>query len=230
MIRTLSRSPNAMSVPATTITFYPLRRYDSPQTFLGAGFVAGLLLFCAWLWSQPDNDRHAPRPRGNGEIAAGVAGPGAGGVLNGITGAGGRGADFISSGDAGSSFFAEAGEGDEAASDAQESVDEAYLAGESDVDGDSMAVGEDVGAPPPMEEGAALTDRLLDTPPATLADPDAGPPGAPLLPYFVEVEIAPGQVQQLQLNAESPEHALQILRDFRGDPRVLRGPSTEPLQ
>jgi hypothetical protein len=33
----------------------------------------------------------------------------------------------------------------------------------------------------------------------------------------------------LQLNAESPEHALAILRDFRGNPRVLRGPSPEPL-
>jgi hypothetical protein len=218
-----------MSVPATTITFYPLRRYDSPQTFLGVGFVVGLLLFCAWLWSLPDQDRRAPRPRGNGEVASGVAEPGAGGVLGGITGAVGRGADFITSGDADSAFFQEEGGVDESGLDAQASVEDAYAAGESDFDGDSMAVGEDVGAPPPMEEGAALTDRLLDAPPAPF-DPDAGPPGAPLLPYFVEVEIAPGQVQQLQLNAESPEHALEILRDFRGDPRVLRGPSTEPLQ
>ena len=218
-----------MSVPATTITFYPLRRYDSPQTFLGAGFVVGLLLFCVWLWSLPDQDRRAPRPRGNGEVAAGVAEPGAGGVLSGITGAFGRGADFITSGDADSAFFEEDGGDDESGLEAQASVEDAYAAGESDFDGDSMAVGEDVGAPPPMEEGAALTDRLLDAPPAPF-DPDAGPPGAPLLPYFVEVEIAPGQVQQLQLNAESPEHALDILRDFRGDPRVLRGPSTEPLQ
>jgi hypothetical protein len=218
-----------MSVPTTTISFYPLRRYDSPQTFLGVGFVAGLVLFCAWLWSLPDQDRRAPRPRGNGEVASGVAEPGAGGVLGGITGAVGRGADFITSGDADSAFFQEEGGVDESGLDAQASVEDAYAAGESDFDGDSMAVGEDVGAPPPMEEGAALTDRLLDAPPAPF-DPDAGPPGAPLLPYFVEVEIAPGQVQQLQLNAESPEHALEILRDFRGDPRVLRGPSTEPLQ
>jgi hypothetical protein len=222
-----------MSVPTTTISFYPLRRYDSPQTFLGAGFVAGLLLFCAWLWSLPDSDRHLPRARGNGQVASGVAEPGAGGVLSGITGAGGRGGSSITSADQDSEFFAEEGADAESELDSQASVEDAYAAGESDFGDDRMAVGEDVGAPPPMEEGAALTDRLLDAPPATPgpgAYADAGPPGAPLLPYYVEVEIAPGQVQLLQLNAESPEHARAILRDFRGDPRVLRGPSTEPLQ
>ena len=218
-----------MSVPATTLTFYP-RRFDSPHFLLGVGFVLGLLVFCAWLWSQPDRDRRQVRARGNGEIVAGTGEVGAGGVLSGITGASGRGGNFISSGEPESSFFEE-GEGELSAPDAEASVEEAYAAGEDDFAADSMAVGEDVGAPPPMEEGAALTDGLLDDAPrpAPIADPDAGPPGAPLLPYYVEVEVAPGQVQLLQLNAESPEHALAILRDFRGDPRVLRGPSTAPL-
>ena len=58
--------------------------------------------------------------------------------------------------------------------------------------------------------------------------PPAAPP-ATLMSWYVEVEVAPGQVQMLQLNAESPEHALAILREFRGNPRVLRGPSPEPL-
>jgi hypothetical protein len=231
MMRTLSRSSNKrMSVPATTITFYQ-RRFDSPQYLLGAGFVLGLLVFCVWLWAQPDRDRRPLRARGNGEIVAGTSEVGAGGVLSGITGASGRGGNFIASGDAESSFFEGQGEDGESASDAEASVEDAYAAGEDDVAADSMAVGEDVGAPPPMEEGAALTDGLLDAAPrpAPIADPDAGPPGAPLLPYYVEIEVAPGQVQQLQLNAESPEHALAILRDFRGDPRILRGPSTTPL-
>ena len=222
-----------MSVPATTLSFYPLRRYDSPRFFLGAGFVAGLLLFCVWLWTLPDHDRRTLRARGNGAVVAGAVEPGASGVLSGITGESARGGNFITSeGDGDSAFFSEASD-EESGLDAQASLEDAYAAGENDLDGDSMAVGEDVGAPPPMEEGAALTDRLLDTPPTAVAPEayaEAGPPGAPLLTYFVEVEIAPGQVQMLQLNAESPEHARAILRDFRGDPRVLRGPSTEPLQ
>jgi hypothetical protein len=219
-----------MSAPATTITFHP-RLFDSPHYLLGAGFVLGLLVFCAWLWSQPDHHRGPVRARGNGEIVAGTGEVGAGGVLGGITGASGRSGNFITSGDAESSFFEGEDAGEESAPDAEASLEDAYAAGEDDAAADSMAVGEDVGAPPPMEEGAALTDGLLDAAPrpAQLADPDAGPPGAPLLPYYVEVEVAPGQVQQLQLNAESPEHALAILRDFRGDPRVLRGPSTTPL-
>jgi hypothetical protein len=104
-------------------------------------------------------------------------------------------------------------------------------------DADAMAVGEDVGAPPNAE--GALTDSLLGPPPPDAAQdappPDEAPsaPNAPgdasLRTWFVEVEVAPGVVQMLQLNAESPEHALAILRDFRGNPRVLRGPSPEPL-
>jgi hypothetical protein len=95
-----------------------------------------------------------------------------------------------------------------------------------------MAVGEDVGEPPSAE--GALTDSLLGPPPGAAPMPQAGEmapsaPGDNLRPWYVEVEVAPGQVQMLQLNAESPEHALAILRDFRGDPRVLRGPSAEPL-
>jgi hypothetical protein len=102
---------------------------------------------------------------------------------------------------------------------------------------DSMAVAPEVGAPPNAE--GALTDSLLGPPPPDAAQdappPDEAPsaPNAPgdasLRTWFVEVEVAPGVVQMLQLNAESPEHALAILRDFRGNPRVLRGPSPEPL-
>jgi hypothetical protein len=229
MMRTLSRRPNEMSVPATTIYFHP-RRLDSPRFLLGVGFLAGLLLFCAWMWRQPDHDRHAVRARGNGEIVSGTGEAGAGGVLSDITGDAARSAGTVASGEPESSFFEQEGEGDESALDAEASVEDAYAAGEDDAV-DRMAVGENVGAPPAMEEGAALTDGLLDEAPAPapFAGPDTGPPGAPLLPYYVEVEVAPGQVQLLQLNAESPEHALAILRDFRGDPRVLRGPSTSPL-
>ena len=99
-------------------------------------------------------------------------------------------------------------------------------------DADAMAIGPDVGAVPTPE--GALTDSLLDPPGAAPPEAQAGEmapnaPGEYLRAWFVEVELAPGEVQMLQLNAESPEHALAILREFRGNPRVLRGPSPEPL-
>jgi hypothetical protein len=222
-----------MSVPVTTITFYPLRRFDSPQYLLGAGFLAGLLVFCVWLWQRPDGDRQSVRARGNSDIASAMQPSEAGGVLSGITGASGRGASFITSNEEqGSAFFEEEAPG-ESDYDAEASVEEAYAAGDADADADSMAIGDPVGAPP-MEEGAALTDSLLGAPPEAAGAgedaPNATAQGAPLQAYFVEIEVAPGQVEQLQLNAESPEHARAILREFRGDPRILRGPSTEPLQ
>ena len=221
-----------MSVPGTTLTFYPLRRYDTPMILLGAGFLAGLLVFCVWLWQRPNDGREAVRARGNGEITTEL-GADAGGVLSGITGESGRGSAFITSGDEGNSFFEEEPM-DETDYDAEASVEEAYAAGDADSGADSMAIGDPVGAPP-MEEGAALTDGLLGPAPMAAAEggdaaPAASAPGAPIRSYYVEVEVAPGQVQMLQLNAESPEHARAILRDFRGDPRILRGPSTEPLQ
>jgi hypothetical protein len=165
-----------------------------------------------------------------------------GGVLSGITGDASHGSQSItSSGDDSSSFFDEQNvDTGSADAEAEASVDDAYAAGDADASGttgDNMAVGENVGAPP-AEDGAALTDSLLDSPAAPAAVAGAPPvaagagsaPGAPLQAYYVEVEVAPGDVQILQLNAESPEHARAILRDFRGDPRILRGPSTEPLQ
>jgi len=218
----------AHPMPQSSISFDRLRRYDGPGFFLGGGFVAGLLLFLVWLSMRPDHDRHSLHAHENGAGGdSALVAPGQG-VLSGITGQGdsARPGAGISAGDAGAP--------DQDADAVQEQTpDETSDADQNDAD--SMAVGEDVGAAAQAEEGAALTDGLLGPPatapaaaPATAAGASA--PGAPLLTYYVEVEVAPGQVQILQLNAESPEHARAILRDFRGDPRVLRGPSTEPLQ
>ena len=216
-----------MSVPATTFfNIETLRRYDGPGIFLGAGFLAGLLVFALWLSMQPRQGRDPLHARGNGVVAAGAADAPDRGVLGDITGdlrAGARSADsrddsyFSGEPDAGEEE--QDGMEDEAMLAPDERFDRAYVQ-----DADAMAVGEDVGAPPPVE--GALTDTLLDPP--AMAGPDAAP-GMPLSSWYVEVEVAPGVVQMLQLNAESPEHALAILRDFRGDPRVLRGPSPQPL-
>jgi hypothetical protein len=223
-----------MSVPATTVfNIESLRRLDGPGMFLGGGFVAGLLVFALWLSAQPDQGRPALQARGNGVVGAnGVEAPDRG-VLGDITGELRAGAEspaeredsfFYSAPDAGEAGVA--GEEGESMLAPDERFDQSYVQ-----DADAMAVGDEVGATPSPE--GALTDSLLD-PPAALADApgaaaSAAPADLPLRPWYVEVEVAPGVVQMLQLNAESPEHALAILRDFRGDPRVLRGPSPQPL-
>jgi len=227
MMRTLSAAPaTRMSVPATTLfNIESLRRFDGPGMFLGGGFVAGLLVFALWLSAQPDRDKAPLHARGNGVVGADGVEARDRGVLGDITGELRAGAASGASRDD-SSFYSEpdadavadtAGEGELAP---DETFDQSYVQ-----DADAMAVGEDVGAAPPSD--GALTDSLLD-PPAAVAPPGA-PVGAPLSSWYVEVEVSPGVVQMLQLNAESPEHALAILRDFRGDPRVLRGPSPQPL-
>ncbi len=72
---------------------------------------------------------------------------------------------------------------------------------------------------PPMTDEEAIAGGLLgsDAPPTSLQT------------YYVEVTRGPGASEILELDASSPEHALRILRDFRGNPRVVRGPSTQPL-
>jgi len=230
-----------MSVPATTFfNIERLRRYDGPEIFLGVGFVAGLVIFLAWAAAQPDDDRQRLRARGNGVVGAeAMAEPGRS-VLGDITGDAPSPAARAREE---SYFFSEEDGDDEAQAEAYAEAqgdgalapDPAFDRGYSQ-DPDAMAVAGNVGAYPQPEPGA-LTDTLLDQAPpyaegpaAPMAPPGPGAEAGPALrPWFVEIEAAPGQVQMLQLNAESPEHALAILRDFRGDPRVLRGPSPEPL-
>jgi len=222
-----------MPVASTTLfNIQRLRRYNGPLWFLGYGAVAGLLLFVLWYAHLPSHGREAVHAAGNGVVGAGAPAAQGDGVLGGITGELRAGAASDEGGD--SSFFDSEADADAAAAAQDEN---AQAGADPDAglsqDADAMAVGPDVGAVPAQE--GALTDSLLDSPnnpapPAAQADQNApSAPGDNLRPFFVEVEVAPGQVQMLQLNAESPEHALQILRDYRGDPRVLRGPSPEPL-
>lgn len=226
-MRTFPQHDARMSVPATILNFQRLRRFDGPEFFLGGGFLAGLLVFLVWLATLPDDGKRSLRARGAGDATAdAIAAPGRG-VLSGITGQSRRSGRAATSSGEESGFF-----GEEAATEDEPLMSEADIEGDyASEESDSMAVGEDVGAPVQLEEGAALADSLLGppAPPVESAAPGSAP-GAPLLPYYVEVEVAPGQVQVLQLNAESPEHARAILRDFRGDPHILRGPTLEPLE
>jgi hypothetical protein len=75
------------------------------------------------------------------------------------------------------------------------------------------------GEPPPMTDEEAIAGGLLGS--------DVPPP--PLQTYYIEVARGPDASEILELEASSTDHALKILRDFRGNPRVLRGPSTQPL-
>jgi len=227
-----------MSVASTTLfNIERLRRYDGPGWFLGAGFLLGLVFFLVWLHGRPDTGTHALHARGNGVVGMEAPDSDPSGVLGDITGGARpgsannvqRGEDF---------FEGEADENAQADPDAENVAEDGVLAPDPGADqgvqdADAMAMGPDVGATPNAE--GALTDSLLGPPPGAApsdaAPADAAPsaPGGNLRSWYVEVEVAPGQVQMLQLNAESPEHALAILRDFRGNPRVLRGPSPEPL-
>ena len=86
----------------------------------------------------------------------------------------------------------------------------------------SPAQGDDAlqdGEAPPMTDGEAIAGGLLGS--------DEPPP--PLQTYYVEVMRGPDASEILELEASSPEHALKILKDFRGNPRVMRGPSAQPL-
>lgn len=85
---------------------------------------------------------------------------------------------------------------------------------------------------PPAPEGGAPPEG--ESPPMTDEEAIAGgllgsdePP--PLQTYYVEVMRGPDASEILELEATSPEHAMRILRDFRGNPRVVQGPSTQPL-
>ena len=74
-------------------------------------------------------------------------------------------------------------------------------------------------APPPSDEDAIA---------AAMLSPEGG--GTPRLQtWYVEVARGPGVSEILEIDAPGPEQALDVLRDFRGNPRVLRGPSPQPL-
>lgn len=101
--------------------------------------------------------------------------------------------------------------------DLQSATDESAPAASGSVD-DADGVDPDVVAPPTDEQ--AIAGGLL------------GPedPAAPRLQtWYVEVARGPGVTEVLEIEAPTPDQALGVIRDFRGNPRVLRGPSNQPL-
>lgn len=91
---------------------------------------------------------------------------------------------------------------------------------EANDNSDGQAGGDDA-APP---GGQAMTDEEAIS--GGLLGP-GGPPG--LQTWYVEVARGPGVSELLEVQAPSADEAMAVLRDFRGNPRVLRGPSARPL-
>jgi hypothetical protein len=93
----------------------------------------------------------------------------------------------------------------------------------------------DEAEPAPMEGEGAGSDAAEapisdeDAIAGALLSPEGGEGTPPLQTWYVEVARGPGVSEILEISAPSPEQALVVLRDFRGNPRVLRGPSLQPF-
>ena len=83
------------------------------------------------------------------------------------------------------------------------------------------ADGADADVAPPVSDEEAIAGAMLS--------PEGGEGTPPLRTWYVEVARGPGVSEVLEISAPSPEQALVVLRDFRGNPRVLRGPTPQPF-
>lgn len=88
----------------------------------------------------------------------------------------------------------------------------------------------------PVEGGSSEGPDAVDAPPTdeqaiagALLSPEGGEGKPALQTWYVEVARGPGVSEILEIDAPSADQALVVLRDFRGNPRVLRGPSPQPF-
>lgn len=182
-----------------------LGKYQEPGRMIALGMVAGLLLFLGWWAFQPPLGlKPGVDPEDVGREGASAAVGDGDGVLDDITGAPRPGRVSAS---ATPSIEAGVMPGEDVVPEDELSRD-APFEGESPPD--VAMPGEEYmpsdAMPMPQEEGVALEA------------------------FYLEVESGPGVSEMLRIDATSPEQALQILREFRGDPRVLNGPSRQPLR
>lgn len=84
------------------------------------------------------------------------------------------------------------------------------------VDGNAEAVAGEAAAPPSDEQSIAQ---------GMLSGAEAAPQ---LRTYQVEVARGPGVTEVLVIDAKSPQHVLDIVRDYRGNPKVLGDPELLP--
>ena len=176
-----------------------LQKHREAWILFGSGLLAGLLFFLAWWAMQPSTKSPDQAVATSALVDGNKPGQAADGVLGDITG-------DLEPGPARDVV------GPEVSLDEIDSISNpARQGGEAQPSQDGDA--------PSMTDEEAIAGGLLRA--------DVPPP--PLHTFHVEVMRGPGGSEILEIEASSPEHALSILRDFRGNPRIVRGPSPQPL-
>ena len=174
-------------------------KYRDYVVLFGGGLLGGLLVFLVWFAFQPSMDKETPAVEAAAGAEAGKPTTSKGGVLDDIAG------DF-QPGDS------------RAVVDLETAPDEEITTANDSVAG-ANGVDPDVATPPTDEE--AIAGGLLG--------PEDGAAAPKMQAWYVEVARGPGVTEVLEIEAPTPEQALGVIRDFRGNPRVLRGPSNQPL-
>lgn len=198
-----------MALSLANIDWYELRKYRGPGLFFGGGILAGLLLFVVWLAMHPSADKKVLAGEQSTEAGAALDTLSAqAGVLDDITGGPGAGTRAIT--------FEQ---GDEAGAPADEAAAVELAEQETDEYGNVLL------APEPISDEQAIANGLLDEPVPNQLEL----PSPVLQTFYVEVMPDPGVIEMLEVSAESADHARELIRELRGNPRILRGPSTNPL-
>lgn len=198
----------------TTLKIQAMIRDREPGAFFGGGVLAGILVFLVWFAFLPSHRTSATQAPVGGTVAPAQHPLGANGeILSAITGGpelgqpgfiAGSPSQLEPAGPATEEGLPEDGEFPGQPGDQFPGA----LTGEGDV------VPEEV----PLEAHAEVDGVQVSD------------GAAQLQTWYVEVLRDGNQAEVLQVNAESPEHALEIIRDYRGNPRILRGPTVQPLE
>ena len=174
-------------------------KYRDYIVLFGGGLLGGLLVFLIWFAFQPSLNKDAAALEPVAGAEAGKPTKSRDGVLEDIAG------DFQP--------------GDPRSVVDLDTVPEEEAPAANASSSPANGVDPDVATPPSDEE--AIAGGLL------------GPEDAATAPkmqtWYVEVARGPGVTEVLEIEAPTPDQALGVIRDFRGNPRVLRGPSTQPL-
>ena len=179
-------------------------RGRQPAVFFGAGVSAGLLLFLIWWSLQPSAGTTAPVGPASAPVASARAlKPGEQGVLGAI-----------------------AGEPALPQASSENIAPDGEPAQAGDTEGMDNSFGNELRNDAFDEESPRGSEQ------DDYANVQPGNPamdGPPLQTFHVEIVLGPGVYEILRIQAQSPDDVRRILRDFRGNPRVTRGPSSQPL-
>ena len=198
-----------MALSLTKIDWYQLGKYRGPGLFFGGGILAGFLLFVVWLAVRPSTDN---------KVLAGEQSTEAGATLDPLSARAGV-LDDITGGPGLATRAIDVEQGDEA----DVLADEAAAAELADQPTDEY--GNILLPPEPISDEQAIANGLLEAP----APGEEVVPPPVLQTFYVEVMPDPGVIEMLEVSAESAEHARDLIRELRGNPRIVRGPSTHPL-